>query len=228
MKKHCFKKYNYKYCVDSRFPDGVLIDAKPIGEGVYGVAYSGKWNSQKIVVKFQLLDVPIPGAFCFEEYYIYGDLDCPTVTTQKFKKEVENIQLLASLGIGPKVLYEDIYNAIDYAPNSMIEAELPIPKHIGVVIMEHAGISLDNLDEGFFMKHHTELLNNYLKLMKKLYDNGMINVDNHFGNITVDVKTMRMQLIDPQLETIKQYGQYKTWPDIRNKLYKYEWDTNKP
>lgn len=64
--------------------------------------------------------------------------------------------------------------------------------------------------------------------MKKLYDNGMINLDSNTGNITVDKETMKMQLIDPQLKTADEYWEAEhyihgphSWPRINKCLYRY-------
>ena len=43
MRKACFEKKNYTYCVDARFPQDTLIDmSRKLGEGSFAVVYAGK------------------------------------------------------------------------------------------------------------------------------------------------------------------------------------------
>lgn len=200
----CIEKRNYRYCVDTRFPQDVQIDiSDKVGEGAYAVVYAGKKDTNDVVCKFQLLDVPIPSLDCQSS----GDYDagnCRIKTKQEFDEEIETVKFCESLGISPKIYYTDTYDAIEYAPSRLLKNPLKqIPKYIGVIVMERYGISLAeyakaNFDA--FLDNEMSLIKQYLDILSTLYDKGYDSFDNHFGNIVIDPRTLELKFIDVEID----------------------------
>jgi serine/threonine protein kinase len=182
----------------------VQIDiSDKVGEGAYAVVYAGKKETNDVVCKFQLLDVPIPSLDC-QSSNDYELGNCRTKSKEEFDEEIETAKFCESLGISPKVYYTDIYDAIDYAPPSVLKNPLmQIPKYIGVIVIERYGISLAKYAKANFdgfLDNEMNLIKQYLDILSTLYDNGYDSFDNHFGNIVIDPSTLKMKFIDVEID----------------------------
>ncbi len=215
----CFTKHNYRYCVDPRFPQDIKIDiTDKVGEGTYGVVFGGKKGNQEVVIKFQLLDVPIPTPEDCQSQRDYDDGNCFTMTKKAFEKEIETSQLCADIGISPLLLYSDIYDAIDYSPPKYLSNPFTkIPKYIGVIVMERYGISLKQ----FIKTNPKKFLNNkkhfekqYLDILQTLHTTGYKSHDHHFGNILVEPSSLNLKFIDMDIESTwerEKRNEIQTW-----------------